>query len=268
MTIPNSDEYIDNELEKSSGVDLTKLEQKSKEKLRKRKESKVKLTERIKELLLYVGFFFALIGGFSYIIVTWVLIKGFNTSLELENQILFSVISALIGLSISFALRNQGIAFAKKEPRSIEIMKEYYETLNKTKTMKQLHDIKYYLVKATIFDFIIKGVLVATSLWFMISIFIGGSGNYGLIGMAFANLFLFTGFGLIALSSAYDKYIDEHVPVITERTIKIKKEIIAKEKEEERLLQIEIDKEKAKLKAKEKKKNTPKKKPKKKPTIK
>ena len=222
-----NDDYIDKKLGENSG-ELKTLEDTAKEKLQKNKKIKVKLTEKIKDLLLYVGFFFSLIGGFAYIVITVVLVTGFEANLELENQIVFSVISALIGLSISFALRNQGIAFAKKEKLSQEVMKKYYEVVNKTKKTKDLHDIKYYLIRATIIDFFIKGIIVGVMIWFMISIFIGGSKNYGLVGLAFANLLLFTGFGLIALSSAYDKYVDEHIPVIIQRTerleIEIKKE--------------------------------------------
>ena len=222
-----NDDYMDKKLEENSG-ELKTLEDTAKEKLQKNKKIKVKLTEKIKDLLLYVGFFFSLIGGFAYIVITVVLVTGFEANLELENQIVFSVISALIGLSISFALRNQGIAFAKKEKLSQEVMKKYYEVVNKTKKTKDLHDIKYYLIRATIIDFFIKGIIVGVMIWFMISIFIGGSKNYGLVGLAFANLLLFTGFGLIALSSAYDKYVDEHIPVIIQRTerleIEIKKE--------------------------------------------
>lgn len=233
-----AEEYIDERLKEDNG-ELKKLEEKSKEKLQKSKKIKVKLTIRIKELLLFVGFFFSIIGGFSYIIITIVLVKGFEANLELENQILFSVISALIGLSISFALRNQGIAFAKKEPKSQEVMSEYYKTINKTKTMKELHDITYYLIRATIIDVFIKGIIVAIAIWFMISIFISGSQNYGLVGIAFANLLLFTGFGLMALSSAYDRYIDQHIPVIEERTKKLKVEIEEKEKLNDKLKEIE-----------------------------
>ena len=265
-----NEEYMDEALKKEKkqgSSELQKLEVISKEKLQKTKKTKVQLTVKIKEMLLYVGFFFALIGGFSYIIVTWVLIKGFNASLELDNQILFSVISALIGLSISFALRNQGIALAKKESESIAVMKDYYETLNKTKSMKQLHTITYYLIRATIIDILIKGVITALSMWFMLSIFIGGDDNYGLVGLALANLLLFTGFGLIALSGAYDRYIDNHIPVIAQRTKILKKEI-AKKIEDERLLviakekkRLQLEKElKEKLKAKTAKKKPVKKK--------
>ena len=220
-----SDDYIEEELKKNKG-ELDNLEKKAQDKLQKNKENKTKLTEKIKEVLLYVGFLFSIIGGFSYIVITVVLVTGFEANLELENQIVFSVISALIGLSISFALRNQGIAFAKKEPKSQVVMKKYYEVINKTKKPKELHDIKHYLIRATIIDFFIKGIIVGVMIWFMISIFIGGSKNYGLIGLAFANLLLFTGFGLIALSSAYDKYVDEHIPVISQRTERLEKQII------------------------------------------
>jgi hypothetical protein len=100
-------------------------------------------------------------------------------------------------------------------------MKSYYSALNKTKKEKDLHDITHYLIRSTIIDIIIKGSLVTISTFFILYIFIEGSKNWGLIGLAVANIFLFTGFGLVGLARAYDKYLDEHIPVIKERTIKL-----------------------------------------------
>ena len=258
-----SDDYIEEALKKDNGElkELEKIEQarKANEKLKKTKKIKVEFTERIKNIILYVGFVAAIISAIAYINITIVLINGFETSLDFENQILFSVIGVIVGLSISTMLRFQGIAFAKKNPYAFDIMKKYYIALNKTKSIKNLHTIKYYLVKATIIDIIIKGSIVAITMWFILDISSSGNDNWELLKLAIANLGLFTGFGLVALSSAFDKYLDEHIPVIIELTKKLDAQEVEKEKKEkQRLLQIEKDKVKAK------KKPTPKKKLKKK----
>ena len=57
-------------------------------------------------------------------------------------MLLVSVLGGAAGLSITFMLRGQGIAFAKSEPGSKEIMQAYYRALNKIKKPKNLHTIK------------------------------------------------------------------------------------------------------------------------------
>jgi hypothetical protein len=52
-----------------------------------------------------------------------------------------------------------------------------------------------------------------------------------LIGLAIANILMFAGFGLVGLATVYDKYLEEHIPVIKERIEQLKK--INKNKEKE-----------------------------------
>jgi len=179
------------------------------------------LSASIRELLLYVGFASAIISAIAYIVITAVMVNGFTSNFEVRNQIVFSILGAIVGLMITFSLRSQGIAFAKRNPDAQKVMRDYYEALNKTKKEKDLHTISHYMIKATIIDIIVKGTLVATSTFFILYIFIEGGKNWGLIGLALANIFLFTGFGLVGLANIYDKYLDEHIPVIKELTRKI-----------------------------------------------
>jgi hypothetical protein len=180
-----------------------------------------KLNQRIKEWLLYVGFASSIISVIAYIIATVVMIVGFESNLELQNRLLFAFLGAGVGLIITFSLRSQGIAFAKLEDESVEVMKAYREALNKQKKEKDLKDITYYMIVATIKDVIIKGLLIIITTTLIIDIFSKGNGDWSLIWLALANLMMFTGFGLVALSKTYDKYIEEHIPVIRERTKKI-----------------------------------------------
>ena len=190
-----------------------------------------KLNDRIKEYLLYAGFAAAVISVLAYMVITVVMIVGFESDLEAQNQILFAVLGACVGLVITFSLRGQGIAFAKREQESQDVMKEYHAALNKRKKEKELKDITHYVFWATIKDIIIKGITVGVSTYYVLYIFMQGNGDWSLIGLALSNLLMFSGFGLVALSKTYDKYIEEHIPVIRERTKKIIADQIDKDKE-------------------------------------
>jgi hypothetical protein len=213
----NNDEYMDNELKIKE--DLKKLDNMRENKKRKNEE----LSQAVKSLLLYAGFLGAIISALAYLIITIVMVKGASTDLAIQNQILFSILGALTGLLISFLLRYQGIIYAKQNSEAKEIMKEYRQQVNKTKPLKKLHTISWYILWATIRDIFMKGVTIAVSTWFVLYIFIEGSGNWSLIGLAIANIFMFTGFGLVGLATVYDKYLEEHIPVIRERIELLKK---------------------------------------------
>ena len=183
-----------------------------------RQQRNALLNEEIKAMLLYVGFAGAIISGLAYIVITIVMVTGFSTSFSTTQQIIFSLLGVVVGLMITFLLRSQGIAFAKREPKSQQIMGDYHKALNKKKTEKQMHDINYYVFWATIKDIIIKGISFAATTYFALYIAIQGNGDFALIGLAIANVLFFLSLGLIALSKAYDFYLEEHLEVIKERT--------------------------------------------------
>jgi hypothetical protein len=193
------------------------LSDKITETLNKSRERSEAFNETIKELLLYTGFASAVISSIAYIIITFVMVNGFTSDLELKNQITFAIIGAVVGISITISLILQGIAFAKKVPFADKIMDTYYKLVNKTKKEKELHTIDHYIRKAIIQTVIVRGITVALSTFFVLYIFIEGNGNWGLLGLAFANIFMFIGFGLVGLSNAYDFYLKQHIPVIKER---------------------------------------------------
>ena len=218
-----SDDYIEEELKKNKG-ELDNLEKKAKDKLQKSKKTKMKFTQSLKEKLVFFGFWAAIISGIAYILITIVLIVGIKSDLDLENQITFAILGVVVGLLINFLLGTQGIMLAKKEEDSVDAMRKYHIAINKTKTIKQLKSITYHMVIATIFDVIIKGSIVVVSTIFAIRIATSGNGSWVLLLFAFANLGLFTGFGLMRLSSMYDKYIDNHIPTMIAKTTKLNKE--------------------------------------------
>lgn len=189
------------------------------------------LNETIKSLLIYVGFAAATISAIAYVIITWVMVKGFTTNLQLANQITFAIIGAIVGVSITISLIMQGIAFAKRDENAQRIMTAYYKALNKTKKIKEMHTIDHYVKWAIIKTIVLRGFTVAITTFFILYIFIEGNGNYTLLGLAFANIFMFIGFGLVGLSNAYDFYLKQHILVIEELTVKLKEEQQDKETE-------------------------------------
>jgi hypothetical protein len=182
------------------------------------------MNDKIKNFLLYTGIIGSAISGIAYLIMTYVIVVGFVTAVDQNKQILFAILGALVGLVITSLLRGQGINFARKEDESQTIMKEYHELINKKKTIKQMHTIKHFVIVSTIKDVITKGITIGISTWFILFIFMEGNGDFSLFVLAISNLLMFTGFGLVALSKGYDKYIEEHIPVIKQIIKKLKKE--------------------------------------------
>jgi hypothetical protein len=179
------------------------------------------MNAKVKKVLEYTGIIGSIISAIAYIVMTYVIVVGFSSAVDMEKQILFAVLGSLVGLIITMLLRSQGIQFASKEEESKVIMKKYYEVMNKKKSVKQLHTIKHYVIVQTIMDIFSKGISVGVSTWFVLYIFMEGNGDYSLFMLAVSNILMFAGFGLVALSKAYDKYMDEHIPAIKEIILKL-----------------------------------------------
>ena len=192
------------------------------------------MTNKVKSILLYTGSIGAIISAIAYIIITVVLVMGFSTQMDMNKQILFSIIGAVDGLLITMLLRSQGIALAKNEDEPKKVMAEYYQIINKTKKSKKLHTITYYYVKDFIIDIFTKAGIIALTTSLMLYIFMDGSGDYGLIGLAISNILMFACFGIIALSKFYALYLEQHIPVIKERIIRIKDELASVQAKEEK----------------------------------
>ena len=168
--------------------------------------------EKIKPFLTYVGFIGAVLSGIMYLVVTIVLIMGFQTK-SFVQSLVFAIVGAVLGMVIFFFLRYQGISFAKALPENQEVIKEYNNKTPKTK----YHSIKYFWIKSTVTDIITKGCTVALSTAGIIYVVIEGSQDYKLLLLALANLILFTCLGFIALSNAYDYYNEQYIPYMKEQ---------------------------------------------------
>jgi len=172
------------------------------------------MTDKVKNILLYTGLAGAIIAAIAYIILTLAIVQGFQTALDRDKQILFATLGAVFGLLINFSFRNQGIALAKREKKSQEVNQRYQDLTSNNKTTHKPHKIGYYMVIATIQDVFIKGSTIAISTFFILYIFMEGNGDYSLFLLALSNICMFAGFGLMNLSSIYDKYIEKHIPTL------------------------------------------------------
>lgn len=183
------------------------------------------MTVKIKNILLWVGTIGAVITGIAYLLTIIVLIIGLESNLNVQQMLLVSILGGLAGLSITFMLRGQGIAFAKSEPGSKEIMQAYYRALNKFKKPKNLHTIKWLLVTQTIKDIVVKASSIVATTYFSIYIIIEGSGDVGLIGIAVSSLLMFVCFGVIAMAKAYDYYLEEHLEAVKQLTETLERKV-------------------------------------------
>ena len=177
--------------------------------------------EKLINILLYTGIYAAFISAVAYLVITYVIVSGFESALDQQKQILFSALGALFGVMITGLLRSQGIEFAKQLPDCKETMTAYHTALNKTKTIKKLRTIKFYMVFHTIKDVFLKAGTIAASTFLILYIFMEGNGDYSLFLLAVSNICMFAGFGLIALAKTYNFYIEEHIPTIKEIIIKL-----------------------------------------------
>lgn len=180
--------------------------------------------EKISGVLTWVGAVGAALSGIVYIIVTYIIVKGFQTNFDLQRQIFFAIIGAVAGLAIASFLKIQGITLAKKIPENEKVMREYYEIKNKDKKEKELHTIERYLVISTIKDVAFKGISIAFTSFAIIYIAIEGQGDMMLFALALSNLTMFIGFGFMSMAKAFDKYNLDHISAI-KRKIEILKEV-------------------------------------------
>lgn len=173
--------------------------------------------EKIRPFLVYTGLIGAVLSGIMYIIVTLVLVLGFQAK-SFVQAIVFAVVGAVLGMIIFFFLRYQGISFAKTLPENQKVLSEYNVKKKKTK----YHSLGWFWVKTTLSDILTKGATTALSTAGIIYIVIEGSQDYKLILLAVANLILFTCLGMVALTNAYDYYNEQYVPYMKEQIEKRK----------------------------------------------
>ena len=183
---------------------------------------------KIKPVLSYVGAIGAGLMCIAYVIVVFVLIRGFQATV-IFNTLLFATVNAIVGFIIMQFLKVQGVSFAKLIPENDKLIKEYYNT--KTKDKKP-HSMQFYWTISIIKDIFTKCLSVAITSAGLIYIVIQGSNDWNLLLLAIVNLIMFICFGFLALVNAYEFFNNKFIPYMEEKIseTKIKKDVaMAKE---------------------------------------
>lgn len=184
---------------------------------------------KIKPVLSYVGAIGAGLMCIAYVIVVFVLIRGFQATV-IFNTLLFASVNAIVGFVIMQFLKVQGVSFAKLIPENDKIIKEYYNTKTKDKKPRSM---QFYWATSVIKDIFTKCLSVAITSAGLIYIVIQGSNDWNLLLLAIVNLIMFICFGFLALVNAYEFFNNKFVPYMEEKIseAKIKKDVaMAKEK--------------------------------------
>ena len=176
---------------------------------------------KIKPVLSYVGAIGAGLMCVAYVIVVFVLIRGFKATV-IFNTLLFAAVNAIVGFIILQFLKVQGISFAKLIPENDEIIKEYYST--KTKDKKP-HSMQFYWATSVAKDIVTKCLSVAITSAGLIYIIIQGSNDWNLLLLAMVNLIMFICFGFLSLVNAYDFFNNNFIPYMKEKIDETKTEI-------------------------------------------
>lgn len=182
-----------------------------------------KFEKHIKPILTYVGLIGAILTSVAYIILIFILIKGFKYE-QTTQTIVFALVNAAVGLIIANFLKYQGISFAKEIPANQQLLKDYYGS--KTKDKKN-HSLSFFWITSIIKDIVTKGLSIAASTCGLIYIVIVGSNDWSLLLMSIVNLLLFICFGLLSLNKAYDYFNNTYVAYMKERINETSKEKIA-----------------------------------------
>lgn len=181
-----------------------------------------KFEKHIKPILTYIGLIGAVLTSIAYIILIFILIKGFKYE-QTTQTIVFALVNAAVGLIIANFLKYQGISFAKEIPANQKLLKDYYGA--KTKDKKN-HSLSFFWITSIIKDIIIKGLSIAATTCGLIYIVIVGSNDWSLLLMSIVNLLLFICFGLLSLNKAYDYFNNTYVAYMKERINEAPKEKI------------------------------------------
>lgn len=179
-----------------------------------------KFEKHIKPILTYIGLIGAVLTSIAYIILIFILIKGFKYE-QTTQTVVFALVNAAVGLIIANFLKYQGISFAKEIPANQELLKNYYGA--KTKDKKN-HSLSFFWITSIIKDIITKGLSIAATTCGLIYIVIVGSNDWSLLLMSIVNLLLFICFGLLSLNKAYDYFNNTYVAYMKERINETSKE--------------------------------------------
>jgi len=200
-------------------------DQEIQEKIKEIEDKKLnkKLNNKIKESLSYIGFILSILGGIGYFatILTLVLGTGNLTFEFIGKDGVFFLIGFVFGFFIRSGFYIQGITYAKEEFK--DTLKEYYDlkvTVEKEKRTQSFEfKLGFEIFRTTVLQ-LLTYAIGTVGLIYLAGF--SGMNNGVYIGNAISNLFMFTGFGFLALNSAYEKFIIYKIPRLKEKTKEIK----------------------------------------------
>jgi len=182
-----------------------------------------KLNEKIKQSLNIIGFILSALGAIGYLVTIFILVFGTG---DLKFDLIgkdgvFFIVGMVFGLVIRSGFYIQGVKYAKEDYKGE--LQEYYNLRVKNITQKKLQSYEFKLaLEITITTFLQVGIFLVSGLGIIYLAGFEGMNNPVYIGNAISNLFMFAGFGFLALNSAYEKFITYKIPYIKERVRVIK----------------------------------------------
>lgn len=184
--------------------------------------------KKIENILQFAGFILTILSAIAYLVIVYIIITGFEIQAASDKLLIFLILGGIAGVMISLSLRIQGIAFAKMEPESKRVLKQYQELIGNDKETKLLPMWAFQLINIAI-DIIIKGTSIVLTLYYSISIIIEGLGDFKYFYLGIVNILLYLGLGLLSMTKAYNHYIEKEIPLINQKINKIKRKEIKDE---------------------------------------
>lgn len=190
---------------------------------------------KISKILEWTGLVIAGISSAIYLVIVFILINGFQSSVASDKLLVFLALGALDGILVSSAMRLQGVTFARNLPQSQEQLKVYNDLRGNSKKVK-IKPITYTFITGFLIDVIFKGGSILFTMYFTISIMIEGMKDQSYFLLAIANVLMFFGLGMMALAKGYSKYLDDHIPYLTQKI-----NLLKEEKVSEQISRVEIE---------------------------
>lgn len=183
-------------------------------------------SKTLKTVLNFVGAVLALLGVILYMVIVNIMLTGFKIKMEWENMLSFLIIGGIAGVFINMAFLIQGLDLAKMIPEVNKIRVEYRELTVIAKD-KWLMPLWLYTVKTFLINVIFKVGSIMIMSYYLLDISITGlTDDVNVINkykeLAFSNVILFIGLGLMGMAGAYNYYIENKVPLIQREINQIK----------------------------------------------
>jgi len=206
----------------------------------------LKFNDKLKEALSVIGFILSILGATGYIITILVLVYG-TTLIDFQllgKDGIFFLINISFGLFIRSGFYVQGVSYAKQENK--EVLTEYYNKKVSREKEKRNQSFEFKMAMEITRTTAIQVLIFLVSGMGLIYLAgFEGMNNTVYLWNGISNLFMFTGFGFLALSSSYDKYIQLKIPRIKENIRKLdEKKLIDEELERNKVEEVKEVKEK------------------------